>query len=231
MSVKNLSNEQFLQAIRNNEHASWDRDELERELQDPRRIDAVRRLVTVEDKDLCLQLIQSKNRLDILLFHSLARSIIRQNPEEFVQPLSEAINYWSEQREEITPTIVNCLYHELFEHSPSLLKHRKEFCEFICNNPRASRKQLSVFLPTEQDYIEVLGKRLSDVFNTQGSGTLNNPEKAFTYILYLGLVQEPTAQAQAREIINSYMARGDDFFQQVCERAINIFDSQVNFEV
>ena len=87
MEIGKISDQEFLDAVRNNDYKKWNRDELKKALKDPRRIDAVRQLVADEDRKFCLKLIDSKDSLDVLLFQSLARSIIRKNPEEFVQPL------------------------------------------------------------------------------------------------------------------------------------------------
>ena len=198
MCVEALNDKEFIQAVRNNEYKEWDRGELEKALKDPRRIDAVRQLVTDDDTKACLKLIRSKDS------HSLARGLIRNqnHSEQFVKPLSEAIGHWSEQR---NVDLVICLYHDIFEHIPSVKFYREEYCELIRNNLDASREALSSFLKTEQDYIRVLGERLHDVFINKGEKTMNHPEKAFTYILYFGLLQDPPARKQARELVQDYM--------------------------
>ena len=221
MCVEALNDKGFIQAVRNNDYKKWSRGELEKALKDPRRIDAVRQLVTDDDTKFCLKLIESKDSLDVLLFHALARVLIRKNPEQFVKPLSEAINYWNEQRD---LDLVISLYHDVFEHSPSLATYRDKYCESIRSNPDASRKALSSFLKTEQDYIKVLGERLCDVFNDKGEKTLNDPEKAFTYILYLGLLREPFTKKQAIDLVEIYMPKGDDFFQQTCKITLTMLE-------
>jgi len=214
--MKQLDNEQFLGAIRSGSYTEWDQLEFAEELRRPERIDGLRPHVRAEDLSLVLRLVGSDKADEVLIAHVIGRKLMREMPERVAASFSAAYERW---RTKGNLFLAVSLFHDLAEQPEFLQPHREDFVRLVEADPLAVKSVITSFVGDDTGFLRVFSHRLQDVFSDSPQ-TLNNPGKAFMYVLYLGLISDPPIRAAAAQVLREYQMRGDVFFQELTKRTL-----------
>lgn len=183
-------------------------------LRDPDVIDEVRGMTEVSDRDLILTLARSEVRDYRLAAHILGRRFIHETQDRdvfvgFEQGYARAIA-------EGDLFLQISFFHDLMENVEFAVQNRREFAELVRLRRSEVRDVILQYSRNDEEImLETFQNRLCGVLTSKAMSRHNAPGKAFLYALYLGCLVDPGRRERARQTLDEWKEKGDQFFQDV----------------